>query len=169
MAVATPYCTLEDMQRLFSSQGVTAFSDHDADGQDDDGVTDDCIDQATEEINYYAMQFYSAASLAASTLINRWCTVLAVVFLCQRRGNPIPDSLASEREAIIAKLIEIRSGIGKLPGVAYKSNLRPSFSNLEIDRRFPSSRVRVNRTNSDGVATTLTQKAVGDSPIETFP
>jgi len=157
MAVATPYCTLADMQRLFSTQGVTAFSDHDGDGNDDADVTADCIDQATEEINLCAMQFYSAAALATSTLVNRWCTLLAVYFLCQRRGNPEPSIFQSEFDRIMLRLDGVRTGVLQIPGLARKANLRPSFSNLQVDRRYTNNRVRVTTTNSDNIPTTLTQ------------
>lgn len=165
MAVATAYCTEADMQRLFSIAGVTSFADHDQDGVSDTLVVSDCIDQATEEINLYAWQ-YSAAGLATSTLVNRWCTVLAVYFLCQRRGNPPPDSIAEEFARIMLHLERIRTGDMKIPGVATKGIYSPRFSNLVPDRRFPYSNIRVQRESSDGIPTTLTQKVAGDIPIE---
>jgi phage gp36-like protein len=164
MSVATPYCDLADMQRLFSSQGVTAFSDHDADGQDDAGVTDDCIDEATEEINLFC-KLYSTSGLASSTLINRWCTTLACFFLCERRGNPVPDSLATAAQLVRDRLSLVLSGALPL-NVAKSVNTSPSFSNMTVDRRFPFSRVRVQRENSDQIATTLTQKLAGEVPVE---
>lgn len=166
MSVATPYCTLDDMQRLFSTQGVTAFSDHDGDGQDDASVTSDCIDQATEEINFYLLRWYSAAQLATSTLVNRWCTVLAVYFLCQRRGNPDPAVFQAEFERIMVKLETVKPGGFIIPGLAFKSDLRPSFSNLEVDRRFPFNRVRVVTENSDKIATTLVQNPANVVPVD---
>jgi phage gp36-like protein len=162
MAVATPYCDLDDMQRLFSAHGVTAFSDHDGDGQDDSGVTDDCIDEATEEINLFC-KLYSTAGLAASTLINRWATTLACFFLCQRRGNPVPESLAAAAQTVRERLAFVLTGALTL-NVVKSVNTSPSFSNMEVDRRFPYSRVRVQQQSSDRIPTTLTQKLAGEVP-----
>lgn len=171
MSVATAYCTLADMQRLFSTQGVTAFADHDGDGEADSlngsTVTGDCIDQATEEINFYLLRWYSAAQLATSTLVNRWCTVLAVYFLCQRRGNPDPEIFQAEFERIMAKLELVKPGGFTIPGLPFKSDLRPSFSNMEVDRRFPANRVRVQTANSDNISTTLAQNAANVIPVDT--
>jgi Mu-like prophage protein gp36 len=166
MPVVTVYCTEADMQRLFSAAGVQSFGDHEQTGAPVDDVTDDCIDQATEEINLFCRQYYLAADLANSTLINRWCTVLSVYFLCQRRGNPVPESIQAEFERIMLYLERVRTGEMKLPDVPYAANLSPSFSNMTVDRRFPASRVRVEQRSSDGIPSALTQKFAGEVPIE---
>ena len=150
------------MVLLFSQQGIDAFGDHDGDGVADDGVTTDCIDQATEMLNLYCQQ-YSVTGLAASKLVNRWCTVLAVFYLCERRGNQPPDSLQAEYERIIATLEAIHQGRIRLR-VAMNVNTSPSFSNMTIDRRWPFSRVRVVPQSSDGIATVLTQKRADEIP-----
>lgn len=156
----TTYCTEVQMRRYFSTDGITAFADHDQDGTADDDVITDCIEQATDEINAYAMQRYSAAALSASTLIIRWAVVLATKFLCERRGNSAPASLQSEFERIMLKLQQIPTGIFKLPGVATRSDFRPGFSNLTIDRRYQFSKVRVVHTASDQIPTALPQKTL---------
>lgn len=155
--IANALCSEADMIRLFSQYGVTAFSDHDADGVDDEGVADDCINQATEEIRGYAWMWYSDTQLATSTLVNRWATTLAVFFLCQRRGNPVPDSLQAEALRIFELLQKVAEGNYRIPGLALRGDLRPSMSNVTIDRRYPVSTVRVTRPNSTDAPTTLTQ------------
>lgn len=151
-------CSETDMQRLFSAAGVLSFADHDADGTADTGVTDDCINQATGEIQFYCNQ-YAAADLADSTLVSRWATVLAVRFLCQRRGNGVPDSIESEYQDIKENLKEVRAGF-PIPGVPYRTNSLPTMSNVRIDRRFPDSTVRVTPNNSTNAPTVLTQDTV---------
>lgn len=160
MSLTNPaYCSLDDMQSLFSSAGVTAFADHDGDGQDDDGVTDHCINRATAEINQYLSRWHSATVLAASVLVNEWATVLAVVYLCRRRGNPVPESLQEDYAEIIATLKEAAAGSG-LQGLAMRSDLRPTMSNLQVDRRYPHSTIRVTRENSTDAPTVLSQDQV---------
>lgn len=166
MAVATLYCVQADIERLFSIYGVTAFSDHDEEGQTDTDVVDDCIDQATEEINRFAMQRYSAEGLATSTLINRWCTVLATVFLCQRRGNPVPESLQDEFARIMEALVAVATGAvgGILPGVPLRGNLRPGMSNLQVDRRYRHSTVRRIHVNSTDTPSVLKENRLNEGP-----
>jgi phage gp36-like protein len=166
MALIDPaYCDEADMRRLFSVYGVTAFADHDQDGEPDAEVVNDCINQATEEVGLYAQQWYTPAQLDTSTLVNRWATTLACYFLCQRRGNGPPQSLADEFARIMARLEQIAAGTLKLPGIAMRDDMRPSMSNLRVDRRYPNSRIRVTPTNSTDAPTRLSQDVVSEVPL----
>ena len=156
----TVYCTQADIDRLFSAAGRLAFSDHDEDDVSDPGVVDDCIDQASQEIELYCFGRYDAAGLSSSTLVTRWCTVLAVHYLCERRGNPVPETVLIERDRLLGDgglLFKIQAGRMQLPGVPLRTDLRPAWSNLKVDRRYPTSKVRVRRQNSSDVPTTLTK------------
>lgn len=157
--VATPFCTEVEMKRLFSTAGVDSFADNDNNGSADTGVTDDCINQATSEIADYGTQWYTTTGLASSTTINRWAVVMACFFLCLRRGNDPPDSLKYEFERITNPndgfLIRLQKGQYKLNGVPMRGDLRPSMSNLQIDRGFAHAKPRVVPTVSSDSPTTL--------------
>lgn len=127
------YASQADLERLLSSRGVQSFADHDQDGTSDPDVIDDCLVQASQEIELYCKR-YEPADLANSPLVNRWATVLAVVFLCQRRGNGVPESLAEEFKRIYELLMQIGSGIFELPGIAASADSVPKFSNMTVDR-----------------------------------
>lgn len=156
------------MQRLFSTAGVTSFADHDNDGSADTGVTDDCINQATAEISDYGAQWYLPANLATNTTINRWATVMACFFLCMRRGNDVPEGLKAEFDRITNQndgfLIRLQRGKYKLSGVPMRGDLRPSMSNLQVDRRFIHSLPRVTTTASTDAPTKLRQNPVISPP-----
>lgn len=154
----TVYCTEEDLNRYLSDQGVVAFADHDQDGTSDTGVVDDCIAQGTEEINLYAGQFYASAGLASSTLVTRWCVVLSSTFLCERRGNPVPESLRAEFERILTTLERVRTGEMRLPGVAMSADMRPTVSNLRPVRGATDGPIRVDQVTSPKVPTDRPQK-----------
>lgn len=162
--ISPAYCSQAEVERFFSAQGVTAFSDHDGDGNNDAEVVNDCINQATEELNLYCQQWYTPAVLDTSTLINRWCVVLATKFLCERRGNPVPDSVQQEFERIAAKLEQILAGTLKIPGLAMRDDMRPSMSNLTVDRRYNRSQIRVTPQNSTDSPTRLTQDTTLELP-----
>lgn len=151
MAVTT-FTTEAAVQRLLSSQAVTDFADHDEDGAADTGVVTDCIEQASEELSMYAGRFYADANLATSSLVTRWATTIAAFFLCQRRGNPVPDSLAAEFARLTEEpdglLLRIANGKLQLPGVAMRDGVTPQFSNLEVDQRHARDTVRVTGTGS---------------------
>ena len=164
--LATVYCTEAELNRYLSSQGVIDFADNDDDGSADTGVVDDCINQATEEIDLYARQRYNQSDLSSSTLINRWAVTIAARFLCQRRGNVVPDVIEREWNRIADPddgiLVRISKGLMQLPNVPLRESLRPTFSNLKIDRRYNYSTVRVTRPNSSDAPTKMTQDALED-------
>lgn len=130
----TTYCTQNDLEKKFSQVGVEAFSDHEETTGD---VVADSIEQASGEIDLYCRGRYSVATLSASALITRWCTVLACCMLCECRGNPVPESLAKEAERIYKLLQMILDGKMNL-----ENTQRPGFSNLTIDRRYRRSQQR---------------------------
>lgn len=168
--ITTTYCDVDDLIRKVGRDAVREWSDHDTDGIADGGgmadsdVIDDAINQATVEIDGYAQQWYSAAGMAASTLVNRWATVLACYFLSINRGNPPPDALAQEFERIMALLERVLAGTYKLPGVGMRSDMRPSMSNLTVDRRYIKSKLRVEKIISSEGSTTLRQNLSTDIP-----
>lgn len=152
--IATTYCTAAEIKRRCGDVAWLNYTDHDADGIEDSNVGDDAINEATETISFYCQtRGYSVASLAASTLINRWTVVVAWYVLARNRGNPPPDSLAIEYAEIIRKLEAIAAGKMSLPGVAFSS--RPGMSNHIIDRRYPQSKVRVEQHISTDQPSTL--------------
>jgi phage gp36-like protein len=163
LIATTKLCTQADMERLLSVYGVQAFSDHEQTGVADVDVVVDCIDQASEEILMYLHERYLEADLQTSPLVNRWATVVAATFLCQRRGNPVPDSLQSEWVRIMDPVAglchQISNGTRALPGIPLRCDMRPSFSNLRVDRRFLNNKTRVTKSNSSDSPTTLRQDA----------
>jgi phage gp36-like protein len=162
--VAIPYCTEAEITRFFGADGVLNNADNDGDDAADAEVVNDCINQATMEINLYAQQRYAPADLATDTLINRWATVIATRFLCQRRGNTVPASIESEWERVELKLERIAAGLLQLPGLALRSDMRPSMTNLEIDRRHRNNKIRRTPTNSTDQTTVMDQDNIIQYP-----
>lgn len=151
----TAYCTQSDLIKRFSTYGVEAFSDHDETGAIDTSVVADVIDEASAEIDMYCLRFHTEEVLADVRWIEHACVTIALKLLCECRGNPVPESLLARYDEIIKKLERIRDGQDQLPGAALRSDLRPGFSNITIDRRFRFSRARVVKTNSTQRDSTL--------------
>ena len=153
------YCSIAELDRFMSSNATTDFADHDADGTADTDVIEDCINQATDEIDLYARQQHTQAQLATSTLITRWCVVMAARFLQERRMNVVSESIIAQWDRIIENLQKVAENRLQLPGLAKRDDMRPTWSNLKIDRRFRHSKIRVTQTNSSSAPTKLTQDA----------
>lgn len=163
--LAITYCTQADLERKMGAKAIVAYADHDADGIADTGVIDDAINQATEELDAYLTNRYSQASLQTSPIVTRWATTLASYFLSINRGNPPPESLAAEFTRIMTLLVDVVStGVYQLPGVSLRSDMRPTLSNLRIDRRYTQSKIRVEKAISSTTPTTSTQHAIEDVP-----
>lgn len=157
------YCTITELRRYLSAQGVTDFADHDGDGAADSQVVADAINTATSTINDYVGQRYELSNISdssASTTIKHWCRVLATYYLTQTRGNPVPDSFLNEWDRIAnpkdGLLVLVRDGRYLISEIKARDQ-RPSFSNLTVDRRLPHSTIRVTRENSSDSPTELTQ------------
>lgn len=157
---STVYCSIAELQRFLSTNAVTDFADHDADGTAETDVVEDSINQATDEIDLYARQQYTPAVLGTSTIITRWCVVIAARFLQERRGNGVSNSIAVQWDRIIENLEKIARNRLQLPGLAKRNDLRPTWSNLMVDRRYRRSTIRVSRTNSSDAPTQLTQDSI---------
>lgn len=162
------YCTAADVQRYLSTTGADLWADSELQGQPNPDVYDDVIEQASAEIDLYAQQRYSAASLATSSIISRWCTTIACYFLTIRRGNPPPESLAGEflrlTDPDTGILARIAKGLVQLPGLALRADLRPRMSNIKIDRRYVQSKQRVEKETSTDAETKLRQNLMEEVP-----
>jgi phage gp36-like protein len=164
--LSTVYCTEAQVQRFLSTSAVTDFADHDADGSADTGVVDDCINQATEEIDLWLRERYTQTDIATSPLVERWAVVIAARFLCQRRGNVVPDVIEGEFSRILdpdnGMVARIARGHRDLPGIDQRADVRPAWSNLDVDRRYFRAKVRVTKANSSDAETDVDQKTTAD-------
>src|SRR5581483_10328272 len=120
------------------------------------------ITRATSDINDYAGQQYSATSMAAHPTINSWCAWLACYYLSRSRGNPPPEEYAIEKDEIHRKLQLIANQQYKLNDCALRADMRPTMSNLTVDRRFRQTKVRVLKSISTSQPTTLQQNTEND-------
>lgn len=159
MAQNWVYCLPEDIENFLGSSGASAFGAHDLRGWETNAT--ECIEQATDEINLHVHRRYSDEGLQASRMLKRWCVVLASCYFCERRGNPIPDSILADAQRIMELLKGVQTGSILLPGVPYRSPSIPAHSNIVIDRRYPRSQQRVVTQNSPNVPISRPRKVEG--------
>lgn len=159
--IANVYCQESDLQERFSPAAVTAWADQNGNNTEYTNTVDDAINQASQEIEGYARQRYTPAGLSGCDLIKRWCVTLAGFYLSTTRGNPAPASIEKEYGRILAKLEKVAAGTFQLPGVALRSDTRPTWSNLRVDRQYTQTKIRVEQQGSSQAPTTLSQNLDG--------
>ena len=118
---ATQYCVLRDVQKQLSVEGVNLRLD------DDPQVWSDVIDWASLTIDEHCRTGYTQANLQISDWVKRQTAVLAAYELCERRGNPCPQSLIRK----VVRLI----GTPEKPGGILGFILRGSRNISDIPRR----------------------------------
>lgn len=145
------YCDPGDIQRKLSIEGVTLrtkdYGNNSASGEI--GSIEDAIWDATEIINFYCFTHYEPGSLAKSLWINRRATEIACYILCKRKGNIPSGSISADYKQAIDWLEKVHAGLYELPNVPYRHTLAPAFSNVRIDQRYPTFRIRVEQVLSD--------------------
>ena len=160
-------CSRSDMVRLFSQHGIVNFADHNCDGQEDAGVVDDCIERASEELLGFLSPFYDIEGEAfqSSNLIRHWTAVMATVYLTERRGNSVPESLYADYNRVVDEggwFDRIRRKTFHLPCVPRRNTSVPIFSNMTVDRRYFREKVRTTRRNSSPIRSKLEQDGAPD-------
>ena len=157
------FCSVDQLERYMSNLAADLYSTHTTGSAPDPEVKYDAINFATEEMSMFLRQRYDVASLAACSLVQSWCVRVAAYYLSTVRGDDPPEVWKKEYDRLMdpdkGLLAMVAAGKIQLPGVALRSDVRPSMSNLRIDRRYTFSKVRVTRPNStDQPATILPRK-----------
>lgn len=145
------YTTRAAIERMLSVAGVRARLDHDNDdlvSTDEAELSDDCVTEATETINFYCYAKYDPARLAESNMVHRWATVYGSYALCGTRGMDVPDIIQERIEKIEEKLEKVQLGRIFLPGVALRRNQAPTWDNIRCDPRFRWNVIRVQKRSS---------------------
>ncbi len=148
LADLIPYCTQADVEDILSPDGVKLRLDDDRD--ENVSVVEQrrmtkSIARASEEVNKYCFQKYTAANLATSNWVNQATALLAACYLCRARGNQIPESLEEERDEIKEELEAIRAGQLRLPGVPLRRRLAPKLSQVRVSAHFQYKAIRKER------------------------
>ena len=154
----TLYCTETQLDDLLSSFGVQVRTDDEDSGSTDESQIQPVIERATADVNFSLMQRYPLAIIAPSgTAITwvKWATaIIAAVYLCQRRGNDVPETLVEAFDETKAKLKEIADGTMQLVGDSGIVNPQfddtPTVSNFRFNDWFRLQKIRRTADNSTG-------------------
>ncbi len=152
------FCTVAELTRFLSAQGIASFGDHDQSGTADTDVVEDAINAATAEISSFGSMWYTPANMATSRMIMRWCVVMSAYNLCITRGNTVPDTIDTEFLRITQPphglLLKLQNGQLQLPGIPLRAQWSPSSSNPTIERWHPIRKIRIQSNSSPNDAST---------------
>ncbi len=142
------YTTQAEIERLISAAGASLRTDDDQDGSPESGVWQDVIDEATDTINFYCESHYEPVDLTDNLWVRRSATLIGAYLLCQRRGDP---GLYHDRYAKVIEMLEkVAFGRMQIPRLQTKEDFSPAASNLRVDHRFGTRKIRVQRQTSTG-------------------
>lgn len=104
------------------------------------------IVEATETINEYVLQFYAPADLYRSHWVRRRASYLACHLLSIRQAES--PQYQANYEQIIAELEAVADLKRRIPGIVCDAGHLPVLSNLVVDSRYDSTKLRVNHDSS---------------------
>lgn len=157
------YTTLARLQTRLSSLGVSLRIDDNF-----PTAVADVINDASDEIEAYASFSYSTLSLSTNSWIAKKATDIALVYLCQRRNNPVPNSVMANYDKAISDLEAVLAGSRQIPGAARNKGAAPAISLPRIIQR-PYNRVVIERMASRTAGATNPEGYVQHSdPTEWF-
>lgn len=145
------YCTQVDIESLLSKSGVRVrTNDTGLDLATDTGLVDDCIARGSEKIDMSVAKRYDTSAIQSHRWVKWCCAVISAVFLCRRKGWPVPSSLSEEYGEYLEQLQEIRDGKLDIEGVPDRNISIPSMSNLRVDMRYRTQKMRMESIVSTG-------------------
>lgn len=148
MAATIPAFT--DPDRVLDLVGALGIELRQDDVPDADATMDYAVEQGTVDVAFY-LSAYDLTLASQNQWVQVNATWFAVKYLCQRRLNDVPKSVADEcerREKLLQLVLERKA---TAPGLA-KSRRGGVVSNYQVDLRRWNNQVRVDKNRSTGVA-----------------
>lgn len=157
--MTTTYCTRIHVESIISAAGLLALIDDDADGVESAAESlhvTNAIERAAVKLNMNVGRQYVLSELSANAWMKWANAILAVQFLCKRRGNPLPESVASDVQEINDLANEVGWGRRSLPEQAPSFDHTATVSNFQPEIGRSYAPIRVDQQESTG------QSPVGD-------
>lgn len=144
-ALTDTYTSETEIERLITETGGSLRMD---DLSDDADMWQEIVEEATDVVNQYAEGRYESSNMKLSSWVRRRATWIGAYLLSQRRGNP--SQFNQRYQEILDELKAVAAGQISIPRLPIREELTPAHSNLVIDDRFHSRKIRVQRNTSTG-------------------
>lgn len=148
--MTTTYCTRLSVESIISAPGLLALIDDDADGVESPAESQyvtDAIERAAARLNAQVGRQYVISELSTNAWMKWANATLAVMFLCKRKGNPLPESVQQDVKEIEDLAIEISWGRRSLPEQAPSFDHSAAVSNFNVEMAHANP-IRVNSQES---------------------
>jgi len=146
-AVSVTFCDDSDVQKILSQTGAALRIDDDA------GAAQWAREEATMELLEYLGFRYTTTAMQKSAWVTRKAAWISAKFYCERRGNPVPGSLADElyrqESGLYARLEQMRTGLRSIPDTMTRKADIPVLSN-QRERLKPFPQAVTERGRSTG-------------------
>jgi len=116
------------------------------------------LNRGTAKVKLFCLPRYDDAALATSWSVNGWATICAAKWLCQRRGNPCPTSLAEDYEEAIDEMKRVSYGALQIEDIGMRTTATPAWSNVHVELGYDYQRLRVETQESESTPTQYAQK-----------
>ncbi len=145
--ITTAYCDLNDIKNRLSAVGVQLRTD---DFPPD--TLGDVIDEASREVDEYCQPRYGT-NLSASNIVKHWTATIAAAMLCERRGNPVPNSLARRYQKTLESMEAVLLHGRVIPDIAERKAGVPTMTNVHTQLiPYPHTVVEAGARRSTGTA-----------------
>ena len=116
------------------------------------------VNVGSERVDRFCLTQYDASDLTGSWTVWFWATIVAAYWLMSRRGNAIPASLEAYYQEATQEMILMKQGTLPIPGVPFRNELAPSWSNVRLDGHYSIRQLRVQRPLSERSPAQFPQK-----------
>lgn len=113
--------------------------------------------KGTSKVKLYCNQRYDDSQLKLSGTVLDWATVCAARFLCMRRAQGCPKSLAAQYEEAIEEMRMVQFGQLSIEDIGTRGVDWPTITNITVDPAYDYMRARVEPNMSEQTPTAYSQ------------
>jgi len=113
--------------------------------------------KGTSKIKLYCNQRYDDGQLKLSGTVLDWAALYAAKWLCSRRAQGVPKSIAADWEDAKEELLMVQMGQLSIEDCATRGTDWPSISNITVDPGYDFMRARVEPNISEQTPTAYSQ------------
>jgi hypothetical protein len=113
--------------------------------------------KGTSKVKLYCNQRYDDSQLKLAGSVLDWATICAAKWLCTRRAQGCPKSIAIDYEEVIEELKAVQSDQLSIEDIGTRGVDWPTFSNVTVNPGYDGMRARVETNISEQTPTAYAQ------------
>lgn len=113
--------------------------------------------KGTSKVKLYCNQRYNDSQLVLSGTVCDWATICAAKWLCTRRAQGCPKSIALDYEEAIEEMRMVQCGQLSIEDCGTRGVDWPSMTNITVNPGYDGMRARVQPNISEGTPTAYSQ------------